>query len=331
MSGMEELRALAAQEEIEQVDEPKLEVVPEIENPELTPEPIEGETETVLVDELELELEGEPTPEPTKHTPEQALVYKLTKEKKKRQEAVSELDELKQTVAELKTQLSGNVQPQVAPAVTQPIAQPVVIPFPDLYDADINGNKTIYSQKVHEYMAAVNQQGQQATQQIKQDAAAVQKEQDQAGRLATRASKFIIDNKMNADKATDAIQAGTQALDDITGIHGAGLFMLDSVGDGSEKVAYYLSRNPKALTQVKALFDEDPKGFKAIAWLTKTAEKLKPKNQHISKAPAPDEPLQGDGSSADSVRLQSQYDKETDIAKLVKLKKQARLAGITLK
>ena len=135
---------------------------------------------------------------------------------------------------------------------------------------------------------------------------------------------------MNADKATDKIQAGINGLDDALGLEGAALDLLDTIGEGSEKLAYYLGSNSEALAKVKQLMQEDPRGFKANTWLTKSALKLTRKNTHISKAPEPDEPLQGDGSTVSATRLQEQYDKETDVSKLVNLRREARKLGVTL-
>lgn len=319
---IEELRALADQEATDQVDEPIEEVETEVEEAE---EPAPTEEEAEEVDDIELELDDEDL-QASKPTPEQALVYKLTKAKKQKKEAASRAEELERENAELKAKLMAPQAP-----VAQPVQQaPQVIPFPDLYDPNINGDKTKYSQAVHEYMQAVNNQGQQVAQQTQAQQQQAQRLSESATRLAEQSSRFIKDNKLNAEKATDKIQAGINGLDEALGLEGAALDLLDTIGEGSEKLAYFLGSNSEALNKVKQLMSEDPRGFKANTWLTKSALKLTRKNSHISKAPAPDEPLAGDGSTATGSKLQAQYDKETDIKKLMELKRKARVAGITL-
>lgn len=331
MSGMEELRKLAEESDEPAQEEPVVElaVVPDGEP---TLEDGEGETPTLEDEEhLELELEGEAATKP-KYTTEETLLHKLTKRGKQLKGAKSELEQLKEENERLK---AGNLQP--APVVqTQPVIEPTAPVFPDLYDPNINGDKAKYSQAVHQYMHDFNNAGVQTAAATQQQTKLAADEEARAGRLAQRSATFITEQKEQGRKLSDelaieAIQAGTQALDDASGMSGAGLFMLDSVGDGSEKVAYYLGRNPSAVATVQKLLKEDPNGFKAIAWLTKTAEKLKPKGKHISKAPAPDEALEGNGQSVSAGAWQKKYDDAKDVSTMVKIMKDARLAGITVK
>ena len=331
MSGMEELRKLAEESDEPVQDEPVVELaVVSDEDPKL--EDGEGETPTLEdAEDLELELEGEEATKP-KYTTEETLLHKLTKRGKQLKGAKSELEQLKEENERLK---AGYQQP--APVVqTQPVIEPSAPIFPDLYDAGINGDKAKYSQAVHQYMHDYNNVGTQAEAQTQQQATLAAEDKARAGRLAQRSAAFITEQKqqgrkLSDDKAIEAIQTGTQALDEASGMVGAGLFLLDSVGDGSEKVAYYLGRNPSAVATVKGLLKEDPNGFKAIAWLTKTAEKLKPKGKHISKAPAPDEALEGNGQTATASAWQHKYDTAKDVPSMIKIKGEARKLGITLK
>lgn len=319
---LRELRDLADQE-VDQVTESETIDDAEVDEAE---EAVTTEDESEEVDDIELELDDEEL-QASKPTPEQALVYKLTKAKKQKKEAASRAEELERENAELKARL---LAPQ-APAA-QPVQQAAsYITFPDLYDPEINGDKAKYSQAVHQYMQAVNSQGQQEVQQTQEKQRQVQRLSESATRLAEQSSQFIKENKLNADKATDKIQAGINGLDEALGLEGAALDLLDTIGEGSEKLAYFLGNNSEALSKVKRLMDEDPRGFKANTWLTKSALKLTRKNSNISKAPEPDEPLTGDGSTVTAAKLQAQFDKETDLTKMMELKRKARAAGITLK
>ncbi len=311
---LQDLREEVEAQEVEAV-EPEVEAVESQEA-----ETVEDATE---VDEIELEIEGEEAPKEQKRTPQDALVYKLTKEKKKRKEADSQVDELQRKVEELEARLQA---PKQAPKPQQASEYP---PVPVLYEDGISTREQ-YNQAYAKWMNDCKAVDQRKAQQSQQRAVHAEQAQQRAERLAERASGFIDSNKLKADKAIDHIQEGVALLDQAAGLEGAGLILLDSVGEGAEKVAYHLSRNKAAMSHVTQLLKEDPNGLKATAWLTKQAEKLKPKKAHISNAPAPDEPLSGDGATATESQLQAQYAKETDVSKLIALKRQARKLGIKL-
>lgn len=327
MSGLEELRAGKAAEDAVEVEETTLEVEAEIEEAE--PAPVEEETEEV--DEIDFHLEGE-EPQASKYTPEQSLVHKLTKAKKQRKEAVSEVEELKRTVEALQAQMTQAPQVQAQPQMAQ---VPAYTPkAPELYDADIGGDRAKYDAAMYRYTQGsyqlMQQQSQAEVQQTQQAAAHEKAQNERALKLAERSTSFIQSNKVKPEAATNAIQAGVSGLDEALGVEGSALGILEMIGEGSEKLAYYLGKNSEALNTVKQLIAKDPNGLSAVTWLTKTAGKLTRKNQHISKAPTPDEPLTGDGSSATAAKLQSEYDKENDVSKLVKMRQKARDIGITL-
>jgi len=123
--------------------------------------------------------------------------------------------------------------------------------------------------------------------------------------------------------------------DRATGIDGALAFLLDSVGEGGERVAYHIGRNASAMSKIKGLLQKDPQGFKAIAEMTRMAGSLKPKHsKRISKAPEPDQPLKGDGAPASSRKLQEMYDKASSKSDLKAMREAKRLAeqrGVKLK
>ena len=327
MSGLEALRAeIAAEEEAAKSQKPTEEVTPEVDEVETAEEadPIESD-EGEEVDEIDLGLDDEP--QVTKPTAEQSLVFKLTKEKKKRQEANSELEQLRAEIEALKAgkQITAPVQaPRQAPSNNE------YPPVPLLYENGLNTPEA--------YQQAYNQWSRECrnidNRRVQQDQARVHAEKansERAQRLAQRSVEFITANKIKPDLATNTIQAGVQGLDDVLGVEGAALDLLDNIGEGSDKLAYYLGKNPDALETARKLFQDDPRGFKVNTWLTQTAGKLNRKNTNISKAPAPDEALRGDGSSSAGALLQSQYDKESDFNKLRELRTKARELGITLK
>lgn len=323
MSGLEELRAMAA-EEAEPVEVETPEVEPEIvedENDTIEAEPEAEEAEDEEVDSIELTLDDEP--KPTKYTPQQSLVHKLTKEKKKRQEATTELEELKAEIEALKKgqQVTAPVQPVKAPANS---GYP---PVPLLYENGVN-TPAEYQQAYQNWTIECRNIDQRNAQQDTARVNASKETEARANRLAERSTSFIKENKIKADMAISTIQDGVQGLDGVLGVEGAALDLLDNIGDGSDKLAYYLGKNPDALATVKKLFEEDRRGFKVNTWLTKTALKLNRNNSKVSKAPEPDEALSGDGSTVTSGAWQKKYDDAKDISKMLEIKRQAKAAGV---
>ena len=314
---LEELRAMAEADE-QVIDEP------EVEEPEIEEDP-EPETEEPEETDFELELEGEPEPDQQKKpSVEDALIHKLTKQKKRAQAAESEVETLKKELELLKQSISK-------PQSTQ--AHAGMPKFPDLHDDGIDGDREKYDQAVKDYLDAVNTFNNRHAEADKAKDDHAQRIAGMTRNLAVRTAKFVEEHKINVDRVASAIELAAADIDAVTGIDGAMAYLLDSVGDGSERVAYYIGTNEGARLKLKELLQEDRNGLKAIAHMTRLAEKLKPKtSREISKAPEPDKSIKGDTiATASAKKLQQLYDKESDISKLQKIRKRARELGIELK
>lgn len=330
---LEELKAQAEaeeetteEEEPEAQDEPEQEEAEDAESEEGSSDEEEGdETEDEPSDDFELELDGEPETGQQKPSPEDALVYKLTKQKAKAREYKSELEELKAEIAALK---SGQSQPQTQSRPQQPAQQ--YPPVPVLYEDGID-TKEQYTQAYQRWMAeckAVDQRNSQADQQKSEYKRQME---EMTHNLAKRLGKFATEHKIKDDRVVQAAERATSEIDGATKIEGSLAYLLDSVGDGGERVAYYIGTNEGAMAKIKGLLEKDNSGLKAIAEMTRMAENLKPKHSsRTSKAPAPDTPLKGDGSSASAKAIQAKYDKATDPHELMKLRKKARELGVKL-
>lgn len=87
--------------------------------------------------------------------------------------------------------------------------------------------------------------------------------------------------------------------------------MIAFLGDGSEKVAYYLGKNPDKLHDLAATLQADPSGLRAMAKLGELRGKLnvRPATKKISSAPTADEPLTGGASSANDAAILKRLDK----------------------
>lgn len=299
-------------------------------------EPETGAAEEAPSDDFELALDGEPEPGQQKPDPEEALIHKLTKQRKRAQKAETtaesekaRADKLEAEIEALKAQIAGKQPaPQAAPA-------PAPNKFPDLYDRGIDGDAAKHAQAVakwHDDRAA--QQAQQ------QQAEAMQRQREERLDnhrldLAKRAAAFAKEHNISADRTADAIHRACDEVDASTGIDGSMIHLLSFVGDGGERAAYYLGTNETAMAAVKQALQEDPDGFKAMSLLTRYALKAKPKGRATtSNAPPPDEALRGDSSSASAHDLQEKYDKaanDGDVAKARAIKKEALAKGVVLK
>lgn len=330
---LEELRAQAESEETKATEQPEPEAdEPEQEEPEQE-EAEESEAEEAQESEdFELELEGEPEPGQQKRDPVEVLTHKLSRERKKKREARSEVDELKDQISRLTSMMQGGqqAQPQQSAPQAQSAAEPV---FPDMYDSGIDGDRQKYDAAVKRYFAdmqnyqARHNQAEQAQHQNRERFESMTKE------LATRAAKFASENKVSVDRVADALDKATSEVDEATGLDGALAYLLDSVGDGSERVAYYIGTNNGAMSQIKGMLKDDPQGFKAIAHMTRLAEKLKPKHSRkVSKAPEPDQPLRGDSSksSPSSKKVQDMWDKAKTPDEMMAARRKAKELGVKL-
>jgi hypothetical protein len=322
---LEDLRRQVEEEESAE-DQPKVEVEEAVAVEPEDETQSEGDESEETNDDFDFEIDGE-EPKQDKPTPEQAMLYKLTKKSKKLSEAKSENEQLREEIEALK---AGMVTQKPQPKPQQQRPTPIL---PDLYE-DFNGDRAKYSQAINEYFNQVNQQNQNAVQAQQQTLKQKQVEQDRAVRLAKRSADFITASKLNEDKATDFIQCGIESLDTLTGINGGGLYLLDSVGEDSEKLAYYLGKNPAELNRIKEWLEEDSTGLKAIANMTRiVTQKLKPKTSKSTKTLEPDEPLTGSTSTKNAGELQRKYDdaiSRGQMDKIMAIRSEARSKGVQL-
>lgn len=88
--------------------------------------------------------------------------------------------------------------------------------------------------------------------------------------------------------------------------------LIARMGEGSEKVVYYLSRNATAKTQLRAHLASDPSGFEAAMFLGRKLEEVVKPKKRVSQAPKPAANANGDttvSSGVSAKKLKSAYDK----------------------
>lgn len=113
--------------------------------------------------------------------------------------------------------------------------------------------------------------------------------------------------------------------------------LIANMGVGSEKVVYFLGRNPSALAEFKALLAEDSSGIKASIYLgTKKAELTKPQRMRSNAPPPPSELPGGDAQGGvdghiDASNAKRKYDaahKAGKTGEAIKIKFKAKRSGV---
>jgi len=328
---------LAAQAEEEEIKQPEVEEETfELDDPEVAEgeEGEEGEAPEADDENFELELEGKPEPNRQKYDPVEVLEHRLGRERKKRQAAKTETEELRAEIEQLKQSLSGGQKQQLAPQPQSNVAEPSI---PDLYDTGIDGDRAKFDQAMKRWyrdFSAYESRGSQAAKQ-QDDYTAQTRARTKA--LAERAAKFSKDHKVSVDRVADALDLATTEIDEATGIEGSLAFLLESVGEGSERVGYHIGtdKGKDELDRIKGLLSKDKTGMSAATYMARMVSRLTPKySKQISKAPDPDQPLKGDGSTPSSRKLQEAYDKASETSNMERmreLKRKAEQLGVKLK
>ena len=108
--------------------------------------------------------------------------------------------------------------------------------------------------------------------------------------------------------------------------------IISILGEGSEKVMYFLGNNTPARNQFQTLLMEDKTGMKAAVYLGQQKERLTNPKKMTTKTPAPSPKVDGDETvSAKGGTFKKRYDKAHKEGKLqlaYNAKKEARSAGV---
>ena len=150
-----------------------------------------------------------------------------------------------------------------------------------------------------------------------------------------RAAKLIQDNSIDTEVYKKADLIVRETIE--TAMPGQGDSTADQIisviGDGSEKVIYYLGRNKKALGKFKDLLLEDPSGLRASMFLGQQRERLLNTKRKTSKAPAPDTDITGDDTPTSAkasafLKKRKAAIKKGDVQAAYDTKKAAKAAGV---
>jgi len=330
----EEKEAAEAKAAEEAVAEAKEETATTLDTPESkaeteTPEnDSETEEATEEVGELWMQTE-EQTPEGDAKFTDSDVANLRRKLKAKIQKEKDENDDLRATVESLQSQIQslsggGQAQPQAqAPDNTG-------MPMPEDFDYDNDAYKVAMAQWVNQTVAqTVQQNSAQVSQQAQVSQAKQQLESDVEAHYQ-RAANLVKEVGVDADVYKNADLAVRQAFESVLPGNGDAVTdeLISRLGEGSEKVMYYLGVNPTKRMEIVNKMASDPSGISASIALGEIKTSITAPKKKVSNAPAPGAELSGSGGSDSAVKARKDYEKATDVQSRISMKRKAKAAGI---
>lgn len=212
---------------------------------------------------------------------------------------------------------------------SQPKQEAVSVPTLEGCDYD----EGVYQQKMAEYMqgAVANQlQSHQASseQRAAQERAkkqmedAVHSHYERASKLKNITAEQFQASDMEVRKVVATVpQFGEQGADSVVDA------LISSMGDGSEKLMYYLGRNKAAQSKFKAALEADQSGLRAGILLGEMKATVTQPVKKTSSAPKPSAKAEGDGQSVAASNFKRKYDKAKTPQERFNIRQEAREAG----
>lgn len=317
-----ELEEAAKQAEVEvEEDEGEGEGFQEADEPESEVETEEAEAESEADDEESDESwlnDDEQSVEKKQTVPVSVLANVRGKLKGKNKELEAEIEELKQKLSERPS----------APQVQASQNKPKLIDF-----ADHNDPEEAYLDALNEWKEAerVQLMNQQATQEaVQQQLTQIESSvTEHYGRAAELTKKHGISEENYRAADVNVRKAFEAAFPDNGDIMADAV--ISQIGEGSEKVMYYLGRNTAQREKLQALLISDQTGIKASLFLGELKAKVSMPTKRKSAAPQPTPEVTGDVSTGgDSKALKRKYDKahkSGNAQAAFDIKRQAKSAG----
>jgi uncharacterized small protein (DUF1192 family) len=282
-----------------------------------------GETEL----EAWMQTEEQTSEDDDKTVPLGALTSVRAKLKGRIGERDEEIERLKAENEALKQ--GGQAQAQVPATVTD---------MPKLEDHEYDDAK--YQQAMTTWMAQqVQSQVAQATQASTQTAAQVEAQKSMEKAVDDhyqRAAKLAEESGITVDLYQGADLAVRQAIESVRPKQGDQVadYFISQLGEGSEKVMYYLGRNKAAQDKLRSSLITDPSGISAALYLGELKSTVASPQKRTSRAPKPATEIKGDESgsvTSQAKRLLSKYKaahKQGGGQAAYNAKKEAKAAGI---
>ena len=332
---LEELRAENAEpeEEVEQITEPVLNEALEDASEEEAEEAEEAAaSDTGETEEPELEawqLTEEQTSEDNESFSSSDIGKVRRKFKAKLTAEKDENAELRAQLEALTAQVNGTAQP-AAPAQATVGARPTLESMD--YDEDAY-NKAMddwYDAKVDARVSAATHTQVKTQAQTNAENAVAKSLDAHYDRASTLAQESNISAEVYqaADlKVREAFESVMPGQGDVVTNQ-----VISSMGEGSEKVMYFLGRNPQARAKLTEILSSDPGGIKAALYLGKLQAEVGSPQKRKSNAPKPAKKLDtGDNSVDPGAALRKQYEKADTVQACMDIKFKARDAGINTK
>jgi len=265
--------------------------------------------------------------------------HEAAKRRKKNQALRGELKEKDSELDELRKQVEA-LQSGVAPKVEQEQAA-LVRPTREQFDYDDdaydNAVDKYYDDKLDRKIDSRTIAGTEKANQVNQQQAFADAQQKSLDAHYGMAQKLVDDGKVTQESFKNADTLVRQALDSINPGQGDNLTntfisMLNSAGEGSEKVMYQLGVNPAKLQELQNKIITDPSGLSASVFLGQLQANVQTPSKRRSQAPTPGSKVEGEGGNNGNVStLQKQYNKLDDIQSRISFKRKAKKNGTDTK
>ncbi len=236
-----------------------------------------------------------------------------------------ETEALKREVEELKAQINKPTTPQVQANKSRD-------DFLDESDPEAAYTEYLVSQRIAEMQKnQANEVAQRETQQRQQEA---QSKVDSAvDQHYERAAKLSAERNISAEVYQKADGAVRQAIETVMPNQGEMITdqLISKLGEGSEKVMYFLGRNPGELRSLQTKLQEDPSGISAAMHLGTLKTKIAKPIETKTTAPKPAKKLAGGNAPSTVDEWKKKYDKADSVNEKVNIKMDAKRAGVDTK
>lgn len=221
-------------------------------------------------------------------------------------------------------ELEGNNQP----------AQPSVLKMPTLESSEFDEGK--HEAAMNAWIEAKTSASMQAytqTNDIKTQQTQAATTQDQAvDDHYTRAAKLAQDSGISPELYRSADLAVRQTIESVLPQQGDAIMdsIISRLGEGSEKVMYYLGRNRTAQDKLRSEFIKDPTGLSAMMFLGELKTQTSPSKKRVSQAKAPAPKINGDNASAGATEnkfIKRYKAASNDVQTRIDIKREAKKAG----
>ncbi len=298
------------------------EVIPAVEPETEEQPPVEEEGEKAPETEGSEERELEPWEESDEEKKNDSVPLKThLKQKKKyktlRDDSGKEIDSLKAQIEELKKPVSETA-----------LKRPIEADFYESDNPDEDYRKALddYENKRFADMENSRIQRENAVKIQAQNKKAIDSHWERAEDLVEK-SGIDPENYKNADlKVRDAFEAIAPKQGDILKDQ-----IVSIIGEGSEKLIYFLGRNEGELAKVQSKLIEDPNGLMLAAYLGGLNKNLSSPRKKTTNAPNPAPNLNGGGGGSKAGNSEKDYKKalkENDAQKMFSIKRAAKKEGV---